>query len=288
MILVTGATGYTGRFLVRRLVQASEPVRLLVRASSDLQGLPRGPQVEFCVADLAQPETLHRACAGIVRIAHIAAIHFAPALIAALNGGPKHLVLISSLRRFSSVPSSTIAPVVAAEEAAMASPLPVTILRPSMIFGPGNDRNIAVLASHLRRRRWIPVFGSGRHLQQPVYVENVVDAVVASLQRPQTAAGRSYAIAGAEALSYRALINHLGAALGVRPRPFSIPARAAVAALSLAARLGLRLPLDAEQVRRLQEDKSYDIEPARHDLDYAPLSFAAAVKRIYGPDESRG
>jgi nucleoside-diphosphate-sugar epimerase len=287
MILVTGATGYTGGFLARSLLAVvEEEVRFFVRPSSDRSRLPPGPSEVFA-GDLARPKEVAAACRGVSRIVHLAHIRYARTLVECLASSVDHVVMISSLRRFSQVESVSVEEVIRGEECALNSGIPCTILRPSMIFGPGDDRNISRMAAHLRRIRCIPVFGSGRHLQQPVFVDDVVGAILASLARGP---GGEYALAGPRALSYNEVIDLVGNAIGVRPLKLHIPVHLALAVCHLARILPIELALDGEQVRRLQEDKCYAIDAAAEDLDFAPLGFEAALTRIYrsGPEATPG
>jgi nucleoside-diphosphate-sugar epimerase len=278
VILVTGATGYVGRFLVRRLVEQGKAVRCLVRPSSDCRGLERG-KVELCIGDLEKPESLGQALAGARIILHLAHIRLAPPLLERAEAGLERAVLVSSLRRFSRVPSASVEQVQEAEERLRRLERPWVLVRPSMIYGPGDDRNIARLAAWLRQNRFFPVFGSGRHLQQPVFVEDVVAGVLAATERPQ-ALGKCYALAGREALTYEALIDAVAAAVGARPIKVHVPVWLALAGIEVLKRLGLGL--EGEQILRLQEDKVFSIEEARRDLGYEPLSFAEGLERIYG------
>ena len=281
MILVTGATGYTGGFLARRLLLSEEEgtVRFLVRPTSDLSRLSQG-KADIFTGDLAKPQEVAAAFAGVKRVLHLAHIRYTPTLMACLGEGVEHVVLVSSLRRFSQVKSATVEEVLRGEQCALDSGMPCTILRPSMIFGPGDDRNISRLAAHLRRCRCVPVFGSGRQLQQPVLVTDVVEAILASLARGP---GGEYALAGPRALPYGELVDLVAAAVGVRPLKLHIPVSLALAAIRLAQGIALNLPLDAEQVRRLQEDKEYSIDEARKDLGFTPVDFEEALASIYRP-----
>ena len=92
--------------------------------------------------------------------------------------------------------------------------LPWVLVRASMIYGPGDDRNISRLAARLRRRRILPIPGSGRHLHQPVHVDDVVAGLLAAAE-VQGIEGCSYALAGAAPLPYAELVAAVGAALGV-------------------------------------------------------------------------
>ena len=283
MILVTGATGYTGRFVVSRLLEKGYRLRLLVRAESDTsQIVNSGDSIEIRIGDLGSVESLRLACEGVESVVNVASIRFASSFVQALRKCDiKHLIAISSLRLFSKVPSVTVNAVKVSEETLISSGLPVTILRPSMIFGPGGDHNISKLVTLLLRRGWLPVIGSGCHLHQPVYVEDVADAIVSSIDRESIVCGRQYAIAGPEPLSYLELIDQLGEVIGVCPRRIHVPATLATIILKFMENFGMRLPVTSEQILRLQEDKVYDIGPARNDLGYDPLTFLDALQIIH-------
>ena len=280
MILVTGATGYTGRFLMRRLRSSGHHLRCLVRSTSDRSELDRWG-VEVCTGDLERPDEVRSAFAGVRKILHLAHIRFAPTIVKCVDDAVEHVVLVSSLRRFSRLPSASVEAVVQGEECAMRAGIPCTILRPSMIYGPGDDRNIGRLATYLRRHSWIPVFGSGMHLQQPVYVEDVVEGILAAAERPQTIS-RSYALAGPEPLRYNQLIDMVGAAIGVKPVKLHLPAGLALAGLWCLQKAGVEMGVDREQICRLQEDKAFSIAAGQADLGYSPLTFAEGLARIYG------
>lgn len=280
MILVTGATGYTGRFLVRRLVQGGEQLRCLVRPSSDRRELEQ-LGVEVVIGDLEEAEEVRDAFAGVRLIFHLAHIRYARTVVACADSTLERAVLVSSLRRFSSVPSPSVSEVVVGEGCAADSDLPGVILRPSMIYGPDEDRNISRMAAFLRKRSWFPVFGSGMALQQPVYVEDVVDGILAAANH-SCAVGNCYALAGAEALTYDQMVNLVGEAVGVNPVKVHIPVKLALWGAWLTECVGLRTGIEREQILRLQEDKAHSIDAARADLDYRPLAFAEGLAEIYG------
>ena len=280
MILVTGATGYTGRFLMQRLLRTGRPLRCLVRPTSELGELERWG-VEIWTGDLAKPQEVRGAFAGVKQVIHLAHIRYAPTIIECLGESVEQAVLVSSLRRFSRVPSASVDEVIEAESYAAQHSIRCTILRPSMIYGPGDDRNISRLVALLRRYSWIPVFGSGNYLQQPVYVEDVAESILTALQSPRTM-GKSYALAGPEALGYNRLIDLVGAAIGVKPVKIHLPVGLALAGLWCLRKVGVWVGVDMEQIRRLQEDKSFSIAEARADLNFRPVNFEQGLAEIYG------
>jgi len=276
-VLVTGGTGYTGRRLLHRLVGTGCRVRALVRSTSDIASLPAS--VEVIRGDLEDAGSLGAALDGVRLVYHLAHVRFTANLLQRVSADVEHVVIVSSLRALSRVPSATVGQVLEGESAAANSRVPWTILRPSMIFGDGDDRNISRLADRVRRRRWIPSVGSAcRH--QPVFVEDVLDAILAA--RATAARGQTYAIAGAEPLTWAELTAIVGRYVGERPRSLPLPAAAAARILSIIEATGLVLPIRSEQVLRMLEDKVYDIEPARRDLGFTPLTFSVAMKTIYG------
>ena len=280
MILVTGATGYTGRFLMQHLLRTGRPLRCLVRPTTELAQLQKWG-VEIWTGDLAKPQEVRGAFAGVKQVIHLAHIRYTPTLVECLGDSVEQAVLVSSLRRFSQISSASVDEVIEAEKYAVQRGIRCTILRPSMIYGPGDDRNISRLAALLQRYPWIPVFGSGKYLQQPVYVEDVAESILAALQRPQ-AIGKSYALAGPEALSYNRLIDLVGAAIGVKPVKIHLPVGLSLAGLWCLQKFGVCVGVDMEQIRRLQEDKSFSIAEAQADLSFRPVNFEEGLAEIYG------
>lgn len=158
--LVTGATGFIGRYLVRALTARGARVRALVRATSDTTGL----DVERAVGDLGDPESLARAADGADVVFHLASLLKVPwkAAFETVNvagtahvaraAGPARLVVVSSLAAAGPVtgaprregdpprPVSRYGRVKrAAEQAAVAEATgAVTLVRPPMVFGAGD------------------------------------------------------------------------------------------------------------------------------------------------------
>jgi len=165
----------------------------------------------------------------------------------------------------------------AAEALIVESGIAATILRPTMIYGSRRDRNISRLIGYVKASPLIPVFGSGRHLQQPVHVDDVAAAIACSALTP-LATGRTYTVAGPQALSYNQVIDAVAAAVGRRVLTIHLPASPVVAALSRLESVGIKLPIKSEQVRRLEEDKTFEIADAVRDLGFSPRSFQEGVR----------
>jgi len=107
-------------------------------------------------------------------------------------------------------------------------------------------------------------------------VDDVAQAVLLALQHQNTI-GRSYNIAGKEPLTYNQVIDTVASALGKRVWKLHLPYMPIVRLLQLAERTGLHLPIKAEQVLRLNEDKAFSYEDAKRDFGFSPRSFEEGI-----------
>jgi uncharacterized protein YbjT (DUF2867 family) len=250
----------------------------MVRRSSNRQLLPGG--VDIVEGDLDDPESLRAALQGVDMLVNIASLGFGhgPAIAAAAAAAClRRAVFVSTTAVFTTLNARSKSVRLDAETAIRDSGVPYTILRPTMIYGGPGDRNMWRLISYLRRRRVMPVMGSGRFLHQPVYVDDVASAIVAATGSA-AAVGKSYNVAGGTRLTFNQTIDTIATLLGRRTYKIHIPVAPAVFGLAALRRLGLRLPISAEQVLRLNEDKVFDVTEAERDLAFRPRSFADGIR----------
>lgn len=274
MIFLTGATGYTGQFVLDALLRAGEHARCLVR-----RDLPKceSDGVSFHKGDLERPESFADALAGCTSAISVAHIRFAPQLVDACSkAGVKRAVFFSSARRFSKVNADSVDAVIAGEEAVISSDLDYTLLRPSMIYGPGDDRNLSRLYAFLNRHRLMPIFGTGDNLVQPVYVEDVATAVISALWRTG-AIGKAYTLAGPQPMTYCDMIDTLARVAERLVLKIHIPLFVALPLVGLCEKWLPNFPLQADQVRRMNEDRAFDISESRRELGFLPRNFERGV-----------
>lgn len=283
LTLVTGATGFLGEFVIRCLSRAGRPLAGFVRPTSDTVTLT-ALGVEIRTGDLADCDSLAQAMAGVETLVNLASLGFghAPNLVrAAREAGVRRAVFIGTTAVFTTLPAKTKAARAEAERLIFESGLRWTLLRPTMIYGTPRDRNIWRLIQFLRRSPAMPVVGSGRHLQQPVYVADVAEAVARVLEVDATI-GQAYDLPGAEPLTFVEVIDTLSRLLGRRIHKVFIPLWLGLAAARLSRSLPLGPRISPEQILRLEEDKAYDFDRARDDFGYRPLSFFDGAQREMG------
>jgi nucleoside-diphosphate-sugar epimerase len=278
-VFVTGATGFTGSYVVPLLLQSGYPVRCLYRPTSDRSLLPE-PEIEWALGDLSDTQALTSSMQGTDVLVNIASLGFGHAetiVAAACRAGIRRAIFLSTTAIFTQLNTKSKKVRVAAELMIENSGLQYTILRPTMIYGSPRDRNMWRLIRFLRYSPLAPIFGDGNHLQQPVYVEDVARAIVSCLSNDGTIC-KHYNIAGMHLLTYNEVIDTIARLLNKRVRKIHLPPGTIVGMLRFLEQLHVPFPIKAEQVLRLNEDKAFSYENAQKDFEYAPLSFEDGIK----------
>lgn len=223
MILVTGATGFIGRALVRQLTETGQRVRVLLRPSPKSPRLPKGVPVEVAVVSLNDERGLRAALRGVDQVYHLASaasqgrdgslfttdIEGTRALAqAAADAGIERFVFLSHLGadRASAFPVHKSKGI--AEEHIRKSGVPHTIIRSSVVFGPEDGFTTALAAILKYSPGFVPIPGEGRALLQPLWVEDLVTCLVWTLQNPDTV-NQTYEIGGGEYFTLRQIFEIL-------------------------------------------------------------------------------
>lgn len=278
-VFVTGATGFTGSRVVPLLLISGFEVRCLYRPTSD-RSLLSQPEIEWALGDASDPQTLSPAMQGTDALINIASLGFGHAdsiISAATNAGIQRAIFISTTAIFTQLNASSKKVRVAAELAIENSRLKYTILRPTMIYGSHRDRNIWRLIHWLRYLSLFPVFGDGNYLQQPIYVDDIAQAILSCLSNDKTI-GKSYNIAGKHPLTYNQVIDTIAGQMNKRVWKIHVPSKPIVGMLGFFERIRIPFPIKAEQVLRLNENKDFSSVEAQKDFDFQPRSFADGIK----------
>jgi uncharacterized protein YbjT (DUF2867 family) len=280
IIAVVGATSKTGRYVVEALGAQNHHVIAIGRDKTRLQAL-EGPR-EVRIADLGDPAALRAALAGCTRLISLAHARFTNDLLAAVPEDCERLVLTGSVRKFTALPDPAADAVREGEAVFLASNRPGVMLHPSMIYGAPDERNVGrILRLVAKWPRWLPLVlplpDGGRHSVQPVFVDDVVGAFTAAATLPRLSK-RSIIIAGPEAISYATMVKTCAHALGRRVFILPLPSWLLLAAARAANSVGIRLPVNAPEIRRAAEGKCFDISELRDELGVTPRRFAEGVR----------
>ncbi len=283
-ITVLGATGKTGRVFVERLAADGHALVAVGRSLERLEQCT--PDARHAVADLARPETLTPALAGAEVVVSLAHAGHAATVLAALPGSCRRVVLTGSVRRHSRLPDPA-AEAVRAGAAAFRdfqsrSAVEAVWLDPSMIYGAPEDRGVGRILRLMRRwPGWLPMVlplpDGGRRTVQPVFIDDMVEALAAALSRAE-APGGPIVVAGPAPMTYAAMVRACARALGRRVAIAPLPAPLLAAMARLGSALGRPLPVSAAELMRASEDKAFEVADLRRRLGVEPRSFAEGLR----------
>jgi GT2 family glycosyltransferase/nucleoside-diphosphate-sugar epimerase len=196
--------------------------------------------------------------------------------------GVRRIVVLSSTSRFTKDDSNDPSEQLLAQqfvdaenrlrEWAHARGIDWVILRPTLIYGMGQDKNISEIAHFIARFGFFPLFGQGRGLRQPVHASDVAAACFAALQSPG-AQNHAYNLSGGEALAYREMVSRIFGALGRPPRFLRVPLWSFKLAVLLLRRIPRYRKWSSAMAERMGRDMVFDHSEAAHDLGFAPRAF---------------
>lgn len=308
LALVTGATGFLGKHVVRALLEQGVPVRALGRKLNvGLELASMG--AEFLPVDLRDATGMVEACRGVSAVVHSGALSSAwgrykdffdinvQGTANVLLGCHTHrvgrLVHISSPsvmsqhepqlglnearplpERFVSMYSETKALGERRVAAAANDGLAAVVLRPKAIYGPGDQAIFPRIIESLGKGR-LPIIGEGETITNITHVSDVVQAVLLAL-RSEAAVGNTYLVTGGEDVNLWEVIEVLATTMNypvpTRKVPMSKAMRVAgiLEAVWRILRLGGEPPLTRYKASILGYSQTYDITAARRDLGYEP------------------
>ncbi len=230
MILVTGGTGFIGQALVKGLVAAGKPVRLLLRPSPESPRLPRGVAVEVAVSSLKDERGLRSALKGVDVVFHLAGGERKGSrsdlegvdvegsrLLAevAKQAAVERVFYLSHLGADRSSAYPVLKAKAIAEHFFFANGIGTTVFRTGPVVGPG-DQFTTGLVALLRLAPGVMVMpGDGQSLVQPIWIDDLVACLLVALDDPQTI-NRVFSVGGGEYLTFREVLIILMQATGIR------------------------------------------------------------------------
>lgn len=278
-IAVTGGTGFIGHHLAGRL--AAEGVDVVLLARSD-RGELNSSGISFVASDLSDPAVLRQAFADCDAVAHCAGINreIGPqtyervqvegsrkVIEAAREVGVKKIVLMSFLRARPNCGSAYHESKWTAEELVRGSGLDYTIIRASMVYGPG-DHMLDHLSHALHTFPLFAMVGFKEKGIRPLAIEDLVDVLRAALVEGRLTK-QTVAVTGAEELYLSEAVRRVARATGQKVRMVRAPVWFHYA-LAYFWELTMKTPLVARaQVRILSEgvvESALPCDPLPHDL----------------------
>lgn len=316
--LITGATGFVGGHLARKLLQLGARVTLLVRSSSSASTVSELKEHGAVIVegDLRDSEQVKRASAGVDTTFHVGAIFreakFPDSVYFDINAGGTSNILNAAkqygVRRvvhcstngvhggLGVTPVSEDAPFrpsdVYQESKCEAERIvnswveaggDASIIRPAMIWGEGDLRFRKMFRGIARRR--LPIIGTGKTWTHWIYVHDLVTSFLLAGMM-EKARGRAYLIAGREPQHLEVVYQTIAKLAGVNVLPVRIPAlplQIAGSCVEFICRpLGIEPPLHRRRVDFFVKNRIFDISRARNELGFeAAQDFSDEAERVY-------
>jgi nucleoside-diphosphate-sugar epimerase len=305
-ILVTGGTGFTGTALVRRLLSDGHSVVVLdyKEGLSGNELKRRGADV--ILGSVTSRDVVARAMQGVDVVHHLAAAfreynvpekHYYEVnvegtrnvLATAARVGVQKVIYCSACGVHGNIadpPADETAPIRPTDYYQQtkyeAEPfvrewnrrgLRTTILRPSSIYGPGDPERFFMIFKRVARGVF-PMFGDGKTLYHPLYIDNLVEAFIAAM-RPDVGNGEAYLIADESYIEIEQLVKAVAATLGVMVSIPHYPVLPLVVAGHVCEQIckpfGVTPPIFPRRVDWYRHNRAFDIRKAKRDLGYKPL-----------------
>lgn len=232
------------------------------------------------IADLTDAPALGAALADATRIVSTAHARTTRLLLAAAPPAAR-LVTLGSTRRFTRWMDAHGAGVLDGEAALLGAGRGGVMLHPTMIYGAAGEDNVRRLAALLRRLPVLPLPGGGRALVQPIHQDDLTRCILAALARDWTGP-QAIVVAGPAALPYADFVRAIARAAHLPPpRIVDVPAAPLMALAPLTALLPFVPRIRAAEIRRLGEDKAFDIAPMSATLAVRPIPLDEGLARTF-------
>lgn len=304
-ILVTGGTGFTGKALVLRLLEMGhEVVALDYKEGIKTQEI-RDWGAEVILGSVTDREVVRRAAQGAEVVHHLAAAFrelnatdryyhevnvggTRNVLEAALEAGARKLVYCSTCGVHGNVdhpPAGEEAMIRPADyyqrtkyeaepivRSFCAEGLPTVILRPAAIYGPGDPERFGLIFRRVLKGRF-PMFGTGKTLYHPLYIDHLVEAHVLAMEEGR-GVGEAYLIADERYVEIEDLVRRVARVLNMEVKIPHLPVLPVVVAGHVVEKLcrpfGITPPLFPRRVDWYRQNRAFDISKAKRDLGYLP------------------
>ena len=304
--LITGATGFMGPHLVARLRQAKHECRCLVRRTSHTDAI-RALGAELVEGDLTSPASIHGIADDVDRVLNLATLgHMSnftvtESMFEAINVNGALNVMHEALRagvprvvHCSSVAAMGICEEIPATEESRCNPhhpygrsklkaereitkviresgLPAVIVRFSMVYGPGDPRDMLKL-TRMTKRGLFPKVGTRPKLTPLIHVRDAIEGVLRAAEKGRI--GETYLITNRESIPFDEIRQILQKALKIKRWPLYVPEWAALSAASMIEKgyglLGKSPPVARKNIESTLADRVFSAAKACSELGFDP------------------
>ncbi|MFC1808332.1 NAD-dependent epimerase/dehydratase family protein [Candidatus Omnitrophota bacterium] len=301
MILVTGATGYIGSRLVKKLLDDSRNVRALVIKNDPLLKTLKNLNCEIAEGDITDKDSLVSCMKDIKTVFHLAAvlvsndkgifhkINYEGAknvVDTAVAAGVEHFAYLSAVAAGYRV-RTTYGESKLKSETLMkkAGNTKFTIVRPTLLYGAAGSQELKLYVESLRKFPIIvPVIGGGRAVKRPVALDDIVKGL-ALLVNNHATYGKTYNFGGGTEISMWNYTKLICDTFGIKKPLVPIPAFLSYAIAAIFFKVSKNPFITRDRVLGVTMDANFDYQQAREDLGYDPVSVYEGYEKAFSRQE---
>ena len=304
LTLITGGTGFIGKRIADKFAEAGIPMRFLVRDPSKLPKNLRS--VEIVIGDITDYKIVSKAVAGVEKVIHLVTVYPTQGkdicfkvniegtlnlLKASLENKITHFVHFSTtgvMGNLKKIPANEESPLLYASDDPYESSkaeaeqlvneygkkgLPVTILRPASVYGPGDLRLLKFFKMIVQKKFFY--LGSGNNHMHFVHVDDVARAVEKVFEHPEKSIGEIFIIAGDEILTMRQVCEIVAKEAGVPAPLIRLPFMpfylAGYLCEAICHPLKINPPIYRSRVRFFINDRGFSTSKIEKNIGYKPM-----------------
>lgn len=286
-VFLTGGTGFVGRNMLKRLLGEGHTVRALVRDPQKSSQLAQD-KVTLIAGDVVEGTGLEEGLRGCDAAIHLVgiiaekgkntfeAVHHAGTrnvVEAAKRAGIKRFIQMSALGVRADGHAAYQTTKWRGEEEVRKSGIPYCILRPSLIFGPGDGFVTQMMETMRSAPLFRPVPGNGSPRFRPIFIEDVT-ACFAKALMAEAATNQTIELGGADELTLNEVLAEITRCAGVHKSAVHIPMPLMFTGAFFAQALLKNPPVTMDQLRMLKEGSTCDIKPMQQILGLTPRGFS--------------
>ena len=304
-ILVTGGTGFTGKALVKRLIEEGHQVRALDYKEGLKTEELRKWGAEVVIGSVTDKAVVEKSIQGVEVVHHLAAAFrelnvpdtyyhevnvggTSNVLEAAFRQGVKKFIYCSTCGVHGNIdhpPGGEDAPIQPADyyqatkfeaepmvNAFFKKGMKTVILRPAAIYGPGDPERFYMIFKRVAKGSFL-MFGNGKTYYHPLYIDNLIDAFILSMEEGK-GDGQAYLIADDEYLEIKNLVQKVGRSLGIEVKIKHYPIIPLIIAGHIFEKLykpfRITPPIFPRRVDWYRQNRAFNIDKAKRELSYQP------------------
>ena len=230
--------------------------------------------------DIKETSFLEKCFDNIDTVLNLANMENSPKIV---EIGSKHkvkwFILVHSTMIFSKNKSKFILNRINIEKDLLKKNKNLTILRPTMIYGNKRDINISRLIKYLDKFKIFPIFGNGKNLLQPVYVDDLSKSYFNVIKNKNVTFNKSYNLAGKNSIEYLKILKIIESELKKKIIFIRLPINISAILVKILNILFFgKFPINSSQVRRQGEDKIFSFDEATKDFNFNPIKIEEGLK----------